>query len=352
MVAMMSIDWLNSCRRNVLGFFSMGRNRRAVSASGYLSVIFWLLSSWSLDCSSLGSDLLVDGQLRVISYNVQFLPGIAALANKRPDPEYRAVTIGKLMADYDIVGLNELFDDKPKELLLAEIMQAWGDRANIILSPKVQPDRFTGGLAILSRLPFLETNVHTYTQSSSPKKYGIIADGFATKGILHARIALSPQASTQSAIDVFVTHMEALDSTIRPSQYAEFAQFVRQHGSASRPAILMGDFNTRGGAAEMSDKGSAYHLMFKEFAASRPESQLQDLWPMLEPGPGGTSDQIREDGGSRIDYIFLLNPQVPFARLKPQSVAVNRFLDQRVVALSDHSAVEAELKWIASTNGN
>lgn len=297
-----------------------------------------------------GQDAPESRPLRVISYNVQFLPGPAALANKRPKPEYRAKTIGQKMTSYDIVGLNELFDDRPKEILLAEVEKAWAAKANILVSPKVEPNRFTGGLAIISHLSFLETNVHTYTQSSSPEKYGFAADGFATKGVLHARIALTNSLSSDEAVDVFVTHMEAREPAIRPSQYIEFADFVRQHGSPDRPAILMGDFNTRGGEDEMQDTNSAYHLMLGKFQAAQPESSLVDLWPTIGQGFGGTSDQLKEDGGRRIDYIFVLNPKRSTARLQPKSVQVNRFLDPEVVALSDHSAVEAVLQWKSSNS--
>ncbi len=287
-----------------------------------------------------------DRLLRVISYNVQFLPGPAAIANKRKEASYRAQTIGQKLTEYDIIGLNELFDDKPKELVLAEIKQAWGDQANILVSPKIRPDRFTGGLAIISRYPFLETNVHTYTQSSSPEKHGFMADGFAMKGILHARIALTEDHSSENSIDVFVTHLEAREPAIRPSQYAEFADFLGKHSAPTRPAILLGDFNTRGGQEERDDKQSAYNDMTGRFQAACEESALIDLWPAIGKGVGGTTDQESQDGGKRIDYIFLLSPNRNSApKLKGTQVAVNRFLDDRVYSLSDHSAVEATIEW-------
>lgn len=285
-------------------------------------------------------------QIRVISYNVQFLPGIAALANRRGQPAYRAQAIGKQLTGYDIIGLNELFETKPREQILAEIEQVWGKDFSSLFSPKLRPDRFTGGLAIISRYPFLETNIHTYTQSSSPEKYGLLADGYATKGILHARIALNPEKKESSAVDVFVTHLEAREPAIRPSQYAEFAQFLKQHSSPQRPCLLMGDFNTRGGHQEMSDPQSAYNQMIEGFQRARPESVLTDLWPAIGKGPGGTSDQTDEDGGRRIDYIFAINPKSDLPQLKPSGVQVNRFLDPKVIALSDHSAVEAILDYL------
>jgi len=44
---------------------------------------------------------------RVVSYNVQFLPGPARYANKRGMPIYRAEQIAAKMSAFDIVGLNE-----------------------------------------------------------------------------------------------------------------------------------------------------------------------------------------------------------------------------------------------------
>lgn len=67
-------------------------------------------------------------KLRVISYNVQFLPQIVAFANKRSDPQYRATTIGTAISQYDIIGLNELFADRPKELLLGELRRSGASR--------------------------------------------------------------------------------------------------------------------------------------------------------------------------------------------------------------------------------
>lgn len=288
--------------------------------------------------------------LKVISYNVQFLPQIASFANKRNSPDYRATTIAEALSHYDIIGLNELFADRPKELLIGELRKLWGDSLHIYVSPQVDPKRYAGGLAILSRFPIIEKNVHTYTQFSKPEEKGFKADGFVTKGVLHARIAVPSDTSDAKLIDLFVTHMESQDASVRPSQYAECAEFVREHSSPKRPAILMGDFNTRGNHAELDNEKSAYHLMTGKFKAARPESQFIDLWTALGKGPGGTSDQLAESGGNRIDYIFAYCPTQSIT-LEPTSVSVNRFLDDKVIALSDHSAVEATIA-LANRSGN
>lgn len=282
--------------------------------------------------------------LRVISYNVQFLPSIAAMVNKRGDPRYRARELGRVLAEYDIIGLNEVFDDRPRELLLEGLKQAWGDAYNAVVHPKPGDGRFNGGLAIATRLPILASHSTIYTQASSPKKYGLGADGYAAKGVLHARIARSPEQKDQF-IDVFITHMEAREDALRPSQYKELAAFMAEHHDPAQPVLVMGDFNTHGNPEDQDDKDSPYNLLLSDLRGAVPAQDLLDLWPALHGRElGGTNEQESSDEGNRIDYIFLSNPKGA-ALLKPLAVRVNPFPNEKTKFLSDHSAVEADLEW-------
>ncbi len=283
--------------------------------------------------------------LNVIAYNVQFLPGLGRLLNERKHPEYRARTIGQKLAGYDIVGLNETFDDGPRKLLLDQLRRAWGKDFNMIISPKPSDGRVSGGCAIVSRLPFLETHSAIYTKSSSLEQYGIWADGHAAKGPLHARIWRGGTAPKDDFVDVFVTHLESKDRAARNVQYQELARFVRTHSDPRRPVLIMGDMNTRGNPASRRDPDSQYHDMMSSLRRGRPGTTVVDLWLELNTGVGGTSSQETPDGGRRIDYILLSNPGGGTNRLRPLAMRVNRFLDPRVIALSDHSAVEADLLW-------
>lgn len=281
--------------------------------------------------------------LKVITYNVQFLPGLARLINKRKDPEYRARTIGKALADFDVVGLNELFDERPRKILLDEFRRAWGDDFNVVLSPK--PDhRFSGGCAIVSRLPFIETHGMIYSAASDPKDYGLAADGHAAKGAIHARIRRGGTDAKPDVIDVFATHLESKSQAARHVQYKELAEFVRKHSDPSHPVLILGDLNTRGNPEYMQRPKSQYNVMMRIFRQARPGAKLTDVWPHLKSTNGGTSRQTAPDGGRRIDYVLLSNPAGDSHRLRPVGVRVNHFLDPRVVALSDHSAVEAEFR--------
>lgn len=286
--------------------------------------------------------------LRVINYNVQFLPGPGRVVNKRKPLEYRAEELGRKMAAYDVVGLQETFDDMPRELLLGELKKAWGDDFHVVVHPKPEDEnRFNGGLLIASRTPILAWHHSYYTVYSDPKEYGVAADGFAAKGGLHARIARTKDAPPDDFVDVFVTHLEARADQLRPAQYEQFAAFVREHSDPNRPALLMGDMNTGGLPPRRTDPASDYNLMLKRYADARPGCDMIDLWPALKGDAlGGTTNQETTERGNRIDYVFVSNPIGDAGpKLVGKDVRVNFFQDPKTVALSDHNAVEADFDW-------
>jgi len=287
-------------------------------------------------------------KLRVISYNVQFLPGIASIVNKRKDPAYRAKTIGEKLSAFDIVGLNEVFEHRPRKMILESLEKGWNGKISSVVSPDPEDKRFNGGLTIATHYPILASHVLTYSQGSSPKDYGVQADGFAAKGALHAQIALVGDGNDAPSVDVFVTHLESKSDEVRRVQYAELAGFIREHSSPDRPTLILGDMNTRGNPSYQQDSASAYNLMLKDYGDALGENKLVDLWPHLKGDAlGGTNEQESTEIGNRIDYVMFSNPNANRGGLQlvPKSIQVNGYLDERVGALSDHSAVEAEFAW-------
>lgn len=305
-----------------------------------LTVVLALAASGILvDDAVAQEDRVID----VIIYNVQFLPGLAAAANKRKEPEYRAERIGEEMARYDIVALNETFEENARTIILDKLRDGWGGAFNVMISPKPE-NRFNGGVLIASRLPFLETNAYIYEHYSHPDDYGVRADGHAAKGVIHARIKRSADAPDDEYIDVFATHLEARADHLREKQYPELAAFIKEHSDPDRPMLLLGDLNTRGHGEYLTGSGSQYARMMKTLKDARPT--ILDVWPHLKPGEhGGTSEQESADIGRRIDYILLANPQDNGPRLEPTDIEVRLFQDPRVIALSDHNAVAGEFLW-------
>jgi endonuclease/exonuclease/phosphatase family metal-dependent hydrolase len=286
-------------------------------------------------------------RLKVITYNVQFLPGIAELANLRRHADYRAQAIGEKLAGYDIIGLNEVVEPAHRKTLLQQFREKLGKDFHCVTPPPEERSGFgvDSGLVLVSRLPILAHHRLPYGNGSSIWKYGFLADGFAAKGALHARLGRDQNAPAAECLDVFITHLERQESAAREVQYGQFAEFIRAHSDPRRPALILGDFNTVGNLREVKAPASQYQRMMKTLRRGRPGLPLIDLWPQLSQENIGTGDPDRADGGERIDYIFLSSPADPKRRLQPLAIRVNRLADPKVTTLSDHTAVEAELQW-------
>lgn len=284
---------------------------------------------------------------RVVSYNVQFLPRIARHTNKRGLPIYRARQIAEKMTAFDIVALNETFDDEPRKIIHDHFRKKWKKDCHIVFGPNPKDGRFNGGLSLISRFRFIETHSMVYKNYSSPLRYGLKADGFAAKGVLHVQIELpGKQTNPTRKLDIFVTHLEARDGSIRRKQFDELAEFLTSHTEANTHFLLLGDLNTRGNASHRKNPDSKYHQLFNVLARAVPEHRLVDTWPTLYPGKdGGTKYQTKPTGGPRIDYIIIGQSKQSKNEIRTDSIRVNRYLDKKVEALSDHSAVEATLKW-------
>lgn len=284
-------------------------------------------------------------RIRVITYNVQFLPGIASISNQRKEPAYRASRIAEEMSRYDIVGLQETFEGRYRQQIIDELRIAWEGRLNVVESPRPEGFSANGGCLILTRLPIVDSGAVVFEHFSSPKKYGLRADGHAAKGVIHARIARGANA-LENTIDVFVTHLEARADELRPLQYAEAAAFLKTKVGANRPFLFLGDFNTKGMADQWEKSESPYNVLLKALNGVRGKEAVVDVWRALRGKAfGGTTEQESAEVGKRIDYIFLSNPPGGSARLKPTSIEVNLFRDPKVIALSDHNAVEGDFVW-------
>lgn len=311
-----------------------------------VAVLF--IAAVTASCIGLGEAFAEPGPsattLSVVTYNVQFLPGMASAANKRKEPHYRAERIAEEVSRFDIVALQETFHPRFREIIIEGLRAAWDGELNIVVSPEPE-GRFNGGCLIATRLPILESDAMIFTHFSTPEEYGIRADGYAAKGVIHARIARSADASSDF-VDVFVTHLEARADHLREKQYPEMAAFVKAKSDPARPTLILGDLNTRGTPEYRENEESQYHRLMGLLNEARPSGGVVDVWPLLmKNGYGGTSDQDSIETGNRIDYVLVANPNASSPQLKPRTIRVNLHQDPKVVALSDHNAVEVEFEW-------
>ena len=139
----------------------------------------------------------------------------------------------------------------------------------------------------------------------SNEREGLLSDRLAAKGVSHARVRMARPGRYDADIDVFLTHLESRVHARRIEQYAQLADFIREHGSAARPVLLLGDLNTVGSAATVADAHSEYGQLLDRLRAVRPNWLDTGCSPNREPQ--GTSDPSAAPGGQRIDYILLSN---------------------------------------------
>lgn len=284
--------------------------------------------------------------IRVVTYNIQFLPEPASHKNERDEPAYRAQRIAEEMAKFDIVCLQEAFHEDFRRKIIEDIQDTWDGRLNKVVSPTPEGFFTSGGCVLLTHLPIVQSSATVYVNYSTPEEYGLRADGFAAKGAIFARIARSPE-QMEDTVDVFVTHLEARADHLRPLQYAQLANFIERVSHPNRSVLLLGDLNTYGMPEYWSIPDSQYSLMMKGLNASRPEGGMIDMWPhLMGEAHGGTTEQDSTGNGKRIDYVLVGIPDALKARLTPLSISVFPYQDPEVGALSDHNAVIAEFEWL------
>ena len=254
-------------------------------------------------------------RLRVMTYNVQFLPEPVSDRNERPHPQYRAQCIAEAASRFDIIVLQETFHDEHRQQIIDRVAEVWAGTTYTIQSPTPTGFFTSGGCLIISKMPVVAQHSTVFANYSNPAQYGFKADGFAAKGVLHARIA-HPSSAPSDFVDVFATHLEARADDLRPLQYEELAKFVKQHASPNHPALLLGDLNTRGGPEFRRDAESQYSQLMRHLSSAREGGEWVDIWPQLKGDAlGGTTEQASADVGKRIDYILISNPRRPNSQL-------------------------------------
>jgi endonuclease/exonuclease/phosphatase family metal-dependent hydrolase len=284
--------------------------------------------------------------LRIANLNTHLLPRVGeGFASNRGQSEYRAGKIGRWSTNYDLVGLCEVFDDVHRKTLLEAAQSAPSGTFEVLWTPKPPSAYFANsGLLLLSRFPIVAHHAITYAHASQFLTHGFRADAFAAKGALHARIHVCRRPLL--LVDCFLTHLESRSGAIRARQLEDLARFIAEHGSPDRAAILLGDLNV---PADPPKGPSHANTEYRRLLAALRTSGLPwgDVWPGAGHGPAGTSDPLVENGGERIDYIFV--SPLGYARSSPWQpirAHVSRLLDDKVHegSLSDHAAVVCDVR--------
>jgi endonuclease/exonuclease/phosphatase family metal-dependent hydrolase len=341
-----------------------------------------------------------DMELHILTYNTQFRDTAAdVFAPRWPNTKRRARAIGRAIACYDLIALQEEFRDDRRAQVVSTAQSAGASCAKptrfasglpftVVTGPtatavassslfttvkrvtegfydlvlgalgqSVHAIPVTGsGLLLLSRYPVRQVNFHTFHHKAG-------FDAWAQKGVLHAVVCRDTTSEETDCLDVFVTHLQAgaTRQAQRRGQVNELAQFIRtvRATAPNRPALVMGDFNINSQPDEWNPSASQYSALREALTAADP--RLADLWiTQAMTGPGYT-DRRRH---KRIDYIFATTgPKFTALSVKVNELPVAPSVTQqwqpvdlatsvpplaiapRFLFLSDHAGVEAHVRW-------
>ncbi|MDH5492622.1 MAG: endonuclease/exonuclease/phosphatase family protein [Myxococcales bacterium] len=308
---------------------------------------------------------------RLLTYNVKFLPDIARWPQKfweemLPDPQRAkriAAALRRKKRSWDVVCLQEVFDEDQRGVLLAQLRAkrarlAPGFRA---FHAKADDGDFLhedSGLFVASRHRIGLRRFHEYAATAG-------ADAWADKGVLALR--LDTERRLGCKLVVFTTHMQAdaHHGRTRSKQAHELERFMRKTLSRlkepERHAVLLcGDFNIIGEAVDVDGTlicpTQEYVGLLSLFADAR------DLYREAHPRAVGATWNPRENDRmirsrasrhERLDYLFAIDslpnideakPRLRFRRLEALDVSLQRFPNPSTKFLSDHYGVGADLR--------
>jgi endonuclease/exonuclease/phosphatase family metal-dependent hydrolase len=276
-------------------------------------MITWLLLS--LGCSG-DDDTIVaaptSGTFTALTYNVHGLPD----ALTGDDGEARMRAISPLLNAFDIVGLQETFDEVKHGLLTAEAdheIQLWTNQT--LDESRVYGD----GLGMLARgYPLVDQTSVFYSAC-----YGLLdgaSDCLASKGFQVMRIQVG-----DAELDIYNTHQEAgsgeADDAARAVQVDEVLAHM-DSWSAGRAVVLMGDTNLR--------------------PSEPPDAALLAVY-----ADAGLRDACVEIGCAEDDHIdrFLFRDSDALQLFVEAWGNDPAFYDDAGVPLSDHPAITARFAW-------
>jgi len=256
------------------------------------------------------------GVLRVLTYNVAGLPdGVSSAEGDLLD---RMPAIAALLDDYDLVGLQEDFDEAGHEA----VTTGTGHASVQWFSAPVDDTRVYG--AGLSQL--LASEPADYLEQHYADCNGVIdgaSDCLASKGFQVSRLVLGGQP-----LDAYNTHHEAGggadDEAARLAQVDEVLATMAAHSEGSA-IVYTGDFNLHPDDVEDTVPLARYD--------DAGLARACDLIGCEEPNH---IDQIRVRSSSGLT-LEVLDWQ-----------RVTDFVTDEGVDLSDHPAVSAEISWRAT----
>ncbi|MGB1248294.1 MAG: endonuclease/exonuclease/phosphatase family protein [Chitinophagales bacterium] len=282
------------------------------------AIVLFIITLFFLPTNAESLKVVEDEHLRILSWNIYMLPGIANLSKQieKNQKRQRAVEIGEMISasDYDIVVFQESFFAPARRKLKKALKKAYPymygpiNRGGFGL-------KTSSGIFIVSKIPLTELGTTQYRSCNG-------ADCFAKKGA-----GLFEGEWNGKTFQILGTHLNAGGPQwIREEQYKQIAdELLFPHQKMGVPQIICGDMNTH-----------------REDSDGKYETMLSALDCLDTPTYGERQTTTVKDKGI-IDYI-LYRPNESSIQIIDKQIRVfttdTEVVDKLGGTLSDHLGVD------------
>lgn len=246
--------------------------------------IFILIILCSISYSAISQVTPSNEPIRILSYNIQFLPRWIAHLKHFPMKRVEPLAKELLKDSIDIIVFQEAFS-KPCNKKLAELLSPYFPYSAGPANEKC--GKLSSGVFMMSKTPLKVLGTIDFTDCEKE-------DCFARKGALLVQTHVKG-----NTIQVLGTHMEAGGTAdLKRRQYLEIKALCDQYIQPNIAQFLCGDFNIR-------KTGDLYPKLIEEL-------ELSDSEPIGElkfSSDHSINDMnpLRPNDRNLIDYIFLRN---------------------------------------------
>ena len=262
--------------------------------------------------------------LKIVSYNLQFMFGIASEAKGKKffddlRPPVRDFTDYFLKENADVYCTQELFDNTANELLLAQMLKA-RYQASQRLNSTFSVPFFNGGVRTFVKQQIAEQGLthHEYIYENK-LDYFHKADAFVNKGLIHTCLKNKEGTTTHiinTHLQSFYTGREhyaeiTLVQCVELKKYLE-NQKIQGIIAATDKVILCGDFNI-----PKPNQGEKAHFLFEKmtrilgpyftFLEYDPHTSTQKYTMSLE-NSNNTNLEQNHDNNANLDMGILYEP--------------------------------------------
>ncbi len=267
-------------------------------------------------------------KIKILSWNIYMLPGIVKAKGKGE----RATAIGEKLkdSDYDIIVFQEAFQRKARKRIFSQLKEKFPYQTGPA-NQKLISCKTNSGIWIFSKHPIVSSHSIIFKNKS-----GI--DAFSRKGGLIAEVMID-----KTLIQIAGTHLQnSGQAWIRQSQCVEFYnRLLKTFYREGVPQIVCGDFNIN------REREEEYNFMLQTLRATDGEllGELKYTYDRQQ------NDLHVELGTKRdlIDYILIRDQQNQFASTLRQIKMIRGNWAPNHADLSDHFALEAEIKFAYPT---